>query len=74
MCALSHRIREEPNWWEKVKDEVILEKWREEALKRDETSRLEAWTSSKLTPAMVELQHPRTALSVFTLISRSTTY
>jgi len=36
MCALSNHIREKPNWWEEVKDEVIVEKWREEALRREE--------------------------------------
>ena len=36
MCALSHHIREKPNWWEKVKDEAIVEKWREEALQQEE--------------------------------------
>ena len=70
MCALSHHIREKPNWWEKVKDEVIVEKWREEALHRElegdkapskeQTSlRLtisrRLTSSRKLTPAMVKL-------------------
>ena len=31
MCALSHKIREQPNWWEEMKDMVIVEKWRDEA-------------------------------------------
>ena len=36
MCALSNHIREKPNWWEEVNDEVIVEKWKEEALRREE--------------------------------------
>ena len=35
MCALSHHIREEPNWWEKVKDETAVQKWRVDALQRE---------------------------------------
>ena len=35
MCALSHHIREKPNWWEKVKEEAVVGEWREEALKRE---------------------------------------
>jgi len=51
MCALSHHIREKPNWWEKVKDQVIVEKWREEALQQEEAGELPP--SRKLTPTMV---------------------
>ena len=36
MCALSNHLREKPNWWEEVNDEVIVEKWKEEALRREE--------------------------------------
>ena len=36
MCALSHHIREKPNWWEKLKDEAIVEKWKEEVLQQQE--------------------------------------
>lgn len=32
MCALSNAIREKPNWWEKVKDPALVEKWKQEAL------------------------------------------
>ena len=32
MCALSNRIREEPNWWEKIKDPAFVKKWSREAL------------------------------------------
>lgn len=46
MCALSNRIREKPSWWEKAKDQTILEGWREEALQQ-------AWEDRwKLTPGM----------------------
>ncbi|KAF9781872.1 hypothetical protein BJ322DRAFT_250167 [Thelephora terrestris] len=36
MCALSHRIREMPAWWEEMKDETNVERWRQEALQRAE--------------------------------------
>ena len=32
MCALSNCIREQPNWWEKVKDEAYVNRWRQQAL------------------------------------------
>ena len=32
MCALSSAIREKPNWWEKIKDPALVEKWTQEAL------------------------------------------
>jgi len=32
MCALSNVIREKPNWWEKIKDPALVEKWTQEAL------------------------------------------
>jgi len=51
MCALSHRIREKPNWWERVKDEVVVEKWREEVLQQEEG--VDKEPGRKLTPAMV---------------------
>ena len=50
MCALSNRIREKPDWWEKVKDETIFERWREEALQQAEDRERPVWN---LTPAMV---------------------
>ena len=50
MCALSNRIRETPSWWEGVKDEVVVEKWREEA---GEASADADRTSRGLTPTMV---------------------
>jgi len=52
MCALSNRIREKSNWWEKVKDETIVERWREEALQQAEDGEQPEW---KLTPGMVSL-------------------
>jgi len=36
MCALSNYVREKPNWWEGVGDKVVVEKWREEVLRREE--------------------------------------
>jgi hypothetical protein len=27
MCALSNAIREKPNWWEKIKNPDLVEKW-----------------------------------------------
>ena len=32
MCTLSSAIREKPNWWEKIKDPALVEKWTQEAL------------------------------------------
>lgn len=51
MCALSNHIREKPNWWEKVKDETIVEKWRQEAMKQQEDEDREA--SRKMSSEMV---------------------
>jgi len=53
MCALSHRIREKPNWWEEVKDKVVVEKWREEALQHEEEEGDPNRPLRKLTPTMV---------------------
>ena len=58
MCVLSNYIREKPNWWEKLKDKVIVEKWREEALQREEVGGL--LTSRKLTRKMVNSCNLRT--------------
>ena len=51
MCALSHHIREKPNWWEKVKDKAIVEKWREDVLEQegDEVPSGELTPSKELT-------------------------
>lgn len=54
MCALSNRIREKPDWWEKAKDETIVEKWREEALQQAADDENPVWN---LTPGMVCLTH-----------------
>ncbi|KAF9643672.1 hypothetical protein BDM02DRAFT_3104103 [Thelephora ganbajun] len=51
MCALSNRIREKPDWWEKAKDEIIVERWRGEALQQAGDVEQPAW---KLTPGMVK--------------------
>jgi len=58
MCALSHTIREKPNWWEKMKDEVIVEKWRGEALQEEKEG--EESPTMKLTPTMVKFSYSRT--------------
>ncbi|KAF9779815.1 hypothetical protein BJ322DRAFT_1113121 [Thelephora terrestris] len=50
MCALSNRLREKPHWWEKMEDESIVEKWREEALQQAGDDGKPEW---KLTPGMV---------------------
>jgi len=52
MCALSNRIREKSSWWEKVNDETIVERWREEALQQAGDDERPEW---KLTPGMVRL-------------------
>ena len=43
MCALSNRIREKPDWWERVKNETIVERWREEASQQAEDNEEPAW-------------------------------
>ena len=74
MCALSNSIREEPDWWEKVNDGGIAEKWREEALQQGEDDEQPAWN---LTPAMVSLVsfgsscHPQPSISRSSTCSRS---
>jgi hypothetical protein len=50
MCALSNRIREKPNWWEKMQDDAIVEKWRDEALQQTGDDDNPEW---ELTPGMV---------------------
>jgi hypothetical protein len=50
MCALSHHIREKPDWWEKIQDETIVGKWEEEALEQAADDANPEW---KLTPKMV---------------------
>ena len=52
MCTLSNRIREKSSWWEKVNDETIVERWREEALQQAGDDERPEW---KLTPGMVSL-------------------
>ena len=54
MCALSNRIREKPDWWEKMDDEAIAERWRGEALQQGEDDEQPAWN---LTPGMVSHDH-----------------
>jgi hypothetical protein len=51
MCALSNRIREKANWWEKAKDQTIVERWREEALQHAGDDEEPSW---KITPGMVD--------------------
>ena len=39
MCALSNAIREKPNWWEKIKDPALIEKWTQETLDEQKSER-----------------------------------
>ena len=74
MCALSDRIREKPDWWEKMDDEAIAERWRGEALQQGEGNEQPAWN---LTPGMVSLVsfcsscHPQPSISGSSTCSRS---
>lgn len=72
MCALSNRIREKPDWWEKIKDEAIVGKWREEALEQGEDEENPEWS---FTPEMAnyvleelqgyaDLRDPETGIEV----------
>lgn len=54
MCALSHHIRKKPDWWEKINDDTIVEKWRGEALQQAMDDDQPEW---KLTPGMVCLAY-----------------
>ena len=67
MCTLSNRIREEPNWWEKIKDKATVKRWKEEALRQEAPSK-------KITPAMVMPRYLRTTPTIFTSVPRSTMY
>ena len=53
MCALSNAIREKPNWWEKIKDPALAEKWRREALDQQEDEH----HIHRLTEKMVNTPH-----------------
>lgn len=59
MCALSNCIREKPDWWEKIKDDTIVEKWREEALEQAEENDEPGWD---LTPGMVRTAYRLTEI------------
>ncbi|KAF9781873.1 hypothetical protein BJ322DRAFT_1078847 [Thelephora terrestris] len=50
MCALSHRIREIPRWWEEMR---IAERWREDVLEEVEND-VDGQQIWKLTPRMVD--------------------
>ena len=50
MCALSHHIREQRKWWERVKGEAAMEKWRGDLLKTEGASS----ASKRLTATMVK--------------------
>ena len=63
MCALSNRIREKANWREEMKYEVIVERWRREALQQEEGGSEEP--SKRLTPAMVRSYYLRTTTTPF---------
>ena len=49
MCTLSNAIREKPNWWEKIKDPALVEKWKQEALDQQK----DEYHFRKLTERMV---------------------
>ena len=71
MCALSNHIREKPDWWEKINDETIVRKWREEASQQAGDAKKPEWT---LTPAMVHSTSHRWNHHPNSDISRSTMY
>ena len=52
MCALSNRIREKPNWWEKIKDPALVEKWTQEVLDQQK----DEYRIRQLTRKMVNTQ------------------
>jgi len=52
MCALSNAIREKPNWWEKIKDPALVEKWKQEAWDQQKGEyRIRQLTESMVTTA-----------------------
>lgn len=36
MCDLSNHIREQPDWWEKIENPVLVEKWKRQVLNSQE--------------------------------------
>ena len=66
MCALSNAIREKPNWWEKIKDPALVEKWKQEALAQQE----DEYRIRQLTKGMVTTSQlcPLTCGSTFSKI------
>jgi len=53
MCALSNAIREKPNWREKIKDPTLVDKWKQEALAKQEGE----YRIRQLTKRMVNMPH-----------------
>ena len=53
MCALSNAIREKPNWWEKIKDPALVEKWKQEALDQQKNE----YRIRQLTERMVSVSY-----------------
>jgi len=51
MCALSNGIREKPDWWEKIKDPALVEKWKREALNQQK----DEYRIRRLTKRMVAI-------------------
>ena len=58
MCALSNVIREKLNWWEKIRDPALVEKWKQEALDQQEGE----YRTRQLTKRMVNAPHFRPSI------------
>lgn len=52
MCAISNEIREKDRWWEKVNDETIRVKWKEDVKEHEAAETNVKW---RLTEKMVRL-------------------
>jgi len=57
MCAVSHVIRERPNWWEEMKNKAVTEKWKKEILQQQKANGTTD-PSRKVTTTMVKPRHP----------------
>ncbi len=56
---LSGTIREKPQWWDKVFDQAIVDKWRDEIVEQDAAMVDSFWGGDELNEERVEKQWPR---------------
>lgn len=72
MCSLSNAIREKPNWWEKIQDLALVEKWKKEALDQQaDEYRIWRLTERMVLDEVVFQWHPSDPVQRSTTFSRS---